>query len=82
MDPVRTATNLREKKFKFRKSPTNKLNYCQFQYKRPPVLFLVTNAYGMFITNSENFTQRTVIHDIKALQVKHRVAMLVPTVDY
>lgn len=54
----------------------------QFQYKKPPLLFAVTNTYGVVISTSEEYFSRSQIYDIRALQPRHRVSLLVPTIPY
>lgn len=80
--PVRIAAELQDMNYKFHKSVINKTNFCQFQYKKPPLLFAVTNAYRVFITTSEEYFFRSTIRDIKALQPRHRVSLLVPTIQH
>lgn len=80
--PVRLASELKAMKYKFRRNAINKANFCQFLYKKAPLLFVVTNAYGIFITDSENYKSRSSIHDIRALQPRHRVSLLVPTIQH
>lgn len=80
--PIRTAAELQDMNYKFRKSAINKNHFCQFQYKKPPLLFVVTNTYGVFISTSEEYFSRSIIHDIRALQPRHRVSLLIPTIQH
>lgn len=57
-------------------------HFVQFQYRRAPHLLLTSNAYGLFINDSENFASRSVIEDLDHFYPKNRVNLLLPTVKY
>lgn len=43
---------------------------------------VIGNAYGIFVNDSENFTNRTKISTMRQLRPTHRVSLLLPTVEH
>lgn len=77
------AKTLREARLKISKNPkADKQNVCHFSYKKPPTLFLLTNAYGLTVNNAEDYQHRTILRHIDELEPKHRVQILLPTVAH
>lgn len=77
-----TNSELGDISFIFNKKPVIRNNYTQYSFVKVPTLALTTNAYGFIIGNSEQFTERTSLPNLAALEAKHRVSLLLPTADH
>lgn len=79
---IAKINDLNEVILNFKKKPVVRNNFTQYTFMKNPTLALTTNAYGLVVGNSEDFTEKTVLPNLAALEPKHRVSLLLPTADH
>lgn len=79
---ISKASDLVDVSLNLKTTPIIRNNYCQYSYVQAPTLAFATNAYGIIVNNSENFSDKTTLYNLAQLEPKHRVTLLLPTSDY
>lgn len=77
---ITTPSDYLEKKRKFNKNALKRFNFVQYNYKTPIKFAYVSNVFGICVSNSEDFTNKTTMTNLNSLEAKHRVSVLLPSV--
>lgn len=79
---IAKPSDLKDLVLKFKNKLLVRNNFTQYGFMQPSTLALTTNAYGFIIGNSEDFTEKTFLPNLAALEPKHCVSLLLPTADH
>lgn len=79
---VLTVDEFNLQKRKFQKDIIKRFNYVQYNYKKPIKFLIKCNSYGVCVSNSEDFSDKTIMENFNSLEAKHRAAILMPSMKH